>query len=77
MIEHQAAHQRFVLQQAGYECVLEYQVDGETIDFTRTYVPFALRGQGLAELLVKEGLQWARQQGFTLQASCWYVNKFL
>ena len=46
MIEHQPAQQRFVLQKDGHECVLEYVVNGSDIDFTRTYVPFALRGQG-------------------------------
>ena len=47
------------------------------IDFTHTYVPFALRGQGLAERLVEVGLAWAKEQGYQIEASCWYVKKFL
>lgn len=77
MIEHQPAQHRFVLQKDGHECVLEYVVNGSDIDFTRTYVPFALRGQGLAEELVKAGLAWADQQQYHKLASCWYVQKFL
>ena len=77
MIEHQPQQQRFVLKKDGHECVLEYVVNGTDIDFTRTYVPFALRGQGLAEQLVKAGLEWAAQQHYKQSASCWYVQKFL
>lgn len=77
MIEHQAEQQRFVLNKDGHECVLEYLVTGSDIDFTRTYVPFALRGQGLAEELVKAGLAWADQQQYHKQASCWYVQRYL
>ncbi|MAD45270.1 MAG: GNAT family N-acetyltransferase [Oceanospirillaceae bacterium] len=76
-IEHQPAQSRFVLRRDNKECVLDYRLSGAWIDFTHTYVPFALRGQGLAEALVKEGLAWARAQNYQLTASCWYVQKFL
>ncbi len=60
------------------EALLEYTLkDNDVIDFRRTYVPFALRGKGLAEALVQEGLAWARQQGYSITASCSYVQKFL
>ncbi|PIQ40506.1 MAG: GNAT family N-acetyltransferase [Thalassolituus sp. CG17_big_fil_post_rev_8_21_14_2_50_53_8] len=77
MVIHQAEQQRFVIEQDGHECVLDYVVEGKQIDFTHTYVPFRLRGKGLAEELVKEGLAWAKGQGYDIQASCWYVRKFL
>lgn len=77
MIEHEPQQSRFVLRKDGHESVLAYRLTGTEIDFTSTYVPFALRGQGLAEELVKEGLAWARSQQFTIEASCWYVQKFL
>lgn len=77
MVIHQAEQQRFIIEQDGYECVLDYVVEGKQIDFTHTYVPFRLRGKGLAEELVKEGLAWAKGQGYDIQASCWYVRKFL
>lgn len=60
------------------EALLEYTLlDNDVIDFRRTYVPFALRGKGLAEELVQEGLAWAREQGYSITASCSYVQKFL
>lgn len=82
-IEHQVASSRFILAKAGQECVLDYKVSKSTkpeslvIDFASTYVPFSLRGQGLAEQLVSTGLAWAKKQGYQIEASCWYVKKFL
>ena len=76
-IQHQSDVKRFVLIKDGNECVLDYTLNGDQIDFTHTYVPFRLRGQGLAEILVEQGITWAKEQGYELQASCWYVSKFL
>jgi len=76
-IQHQTENSRFVLLKDDKECVLDYQLRDNRIDFTHTYVPFALRGQGMAEILVAQGISWAKEQGYDMQASCWYVNKFL
>lgn len=80
-IEHQSEQHRFILRKDANECVLDYEInshaDKPLIDFTHTYVPFGLRGQGLAEVLVAEGLAWAEAQGYKIEASCWYVRKFL
>lgn len=68
----------FSLDIDGAEAVLEYQlVDPQHIDFTRTFVPPALRGKGVAESLVRHGLDWAKIQHLEISASCWYVEKFL
>lgn len=77
-VQHQAGQQRFVVNSGGLESVLEYRLlpDGQ-IDFTRTFVPGALRGQGIAEKLVRTGIAWAREQDYRMQASCWYVRRFL
>lgn len=76
-IEHQQDKQRFIIPIDDYEAVLEYRLDGQHIDFNRTFVPDELRGKGLAERLVRHGLKWAKAQNFEIQASCWYVQKFL
>lgn len=68
----------FSLDIDGAEAVLEYQLlDPHHIDFTRTFVPPALRGKGVAESLVRYGLDWAKGQQLDIAASCWYVEKFL
>ena len=77
LIQHQTEQQRFVLQLDGAEAVLDYTVNGNSINFHHTFVPPAFRGKGLAEKLVRHGLAWAKQQHYQISASCWYVQKFL
>ena len=77
-VTHQPDKQRFVSVLEGQESMLEYRLLPECgIDFTRTFVPELLRGQGVAEKLVRTGIGWAREQGFEMTASCWYVSRFL
>jgi len=77
MVQHQPEANRFIIEQDGHTCVLDYKVSGSGVNFTHTYVPFKLRGKGLAEELVRSGLAWAEEQGLKKKASCWYVAKFL
>lgn len=77
MVEHQPDQQRFIIEQDGNTCVLDYVRRGDTVNFTHTYVPFRLRGKGLAELLVEEALRWADGESLRKEASCWYVAKYL
>jgi predicted GNAT family acetyltransferase len=75
---HETDKQRFVITLEGQESVLEYRLLADHgIDFTRTFVPESQRGHGMAEKLVRCGLRWARQQGFEITTSCWYVSRFL
>jgi len=77
-IEHQPSRQRFVHESGGYSAVLEYvMLTRDRIDFKRTFVPEELRGRGIAERLVRTGLAWARAQGYAIEASCWYAQRFL
>ena len=78
IITHQPELQRFMSRVDDEEAVLEYRLLPDSgIDFTRTYVPETLRGQGIAEKLVRTGLAWAGAQEYEIQASCWYVKRFL
>lgn len=75
---HEPDRQRFVVTVTDLESVLEYrQPRPGTIEFTRTFVPESLRGRGIAERLVRTGLRWARAEADEVQASCWYVQRFL
>ncbi len=76
-VKHQADDQRFILVVDGHESVADYRLSGQNIDFNHTYVPDALRGRGVARVLVGEALLWARGEGYEIQASCWYVKRFL
>ncbi len=59
--------------------VLEYQIDPklQRVNFSRTFVPQDMRGSGAAQALVSAGLRWAREENLSIEASCWYVEKFL
>jgi predicted GNAT family acetyltransferase len=77
MVEHQPEQSRFVINVDSQQAVLKYEERQRSVDFTSTFVPDNLRGQGLAEKLVHAGLAWARAQGYTIEASCWYVKLWL
>lgn len=76
-VRHEPERQRFVAIVDGIESVADYRLSGGQIDFNHTFVPDALRGRGVAEKLVRQALSWARQEGYQIEASCWYVRKFL
>lgn len=77
-VVHDAAQRCFYIALEHGHAVLEYQLlPGQVVNFSRTYVPLEYRNHGLAEKLVRSGLAWANQQGLTIKATCWYVQKFL
>jgi len=60
------------------EVVLRYHMrDASTIDFTSTFTPPSLRGQGLARKVVEHALDEAEANGFTIIPTCWYVEKIV
>lgn len=83
--EHDKANRRYVLRVGAVgighddnEVVLRYQMlDDDTIDFTSTFTPKTLRGQGLARGVVEHAIEDALANGLTLKASCWYAEKIL
>lgn len=81
-IEHNLQSQCFLLSVEQHQAKLAYKIthnsDGSrTVDFFSTYVPPEFRGKGYAERLVRHGLKWAREENLWIEASCWYVQKFL
>ncbi|WP_439136266.1 GNAT family N-acetyltransferase [Pseudomaricurvus sp.] len=76
-IKHQPDQHCFIAEVNGSLAKLEYDLKDQSVTFTSTYVPFRLRGKGYAEKLVDTGLSWARQQGYAISSTCWYVDKFL
>jgi len=74
---HDEAKGRFSLILPEGEAVLDYERNEAIVTFTHTFVPGTLRGRGLAEVLVRSGLAWARQNGLRTEATCSYVTAFL
>jgi hypothetical protein len=76
-VEHEsdAGGGRYVIRVDGSEAEMTYsKVGGDKIAIGHTYVPPALRGKGLAEALVKRGIDDARAHGTKILPYCSYVR---
>lgn len=76
-VVHRPELQRYEIIVGTHAAVLEYADQGGDRHFTHTFVPPELRGQGLAEALVKTGLRDARAAGLTIVPDCSYVATYL
>ncbi|GJM44340.1 MAG: N-acetyltransferase [Gemmatimonadota bacterium] len=77
-VQHDAKRQRFFVTVDGEEAYVQYaRLDDDRVDFRSTFTPDALRGRGLAAVVVGEALAWARAEGLEVIPSCWYVKKYL
>jgi predicted GNAT family acetyltransferase len=69
---------RFIKVINGYESHLEYEtINDEAAVFYHTYVPEALRGQGHAMDIIREGLDWAISQNLKIIPTCSAVRTFI
>jgi uncharacterized protein len=77
LVKHNAAEHRFETEVAGHLAVADYEIAGERMIFTHTFVPPELRGRGLAEKLVRVGLEHARSERLRVVPACSYVATFI
>ena len=77
VVQHNPAERRYEIRVGGVLAVADYELEGDRMIFTHTLVPIALRGQGLAEKLVRAGLADARAQNRRVVPQCSYVAKFI
>lgn len=76
-IHHDEKARKFYAVIDGHEAVIEYAKTGDTYDLAHTHVPEALRGQGIAEQLVRGTLDQIRNEGAKFLPTCPYIQKFL
>src|SRR3954468_22213217 len=76
-VRHNEAERRFEATVDGHLSVADYELDGDRMIFTHTFVPPELRGRGIAEKLVRAGLEHARTQGRKVVPACSYVGVFI
>jgi len=76
-VVHKPTEQRYEILVGDKVAVLSYEDHGANRHFTHAFVPPELRGQGLAEHLVKAGLSEARAAGLTIIPDCSYVAAYL
>lgn len=68
---------RFVMNVDEHEVYVLYAEDKNAIDLYSTYTPPQLRAQGLASVVVKSALEYAKEKNLKVIAGCWYVRKFI
>jgi hypothetical protein len=77
-VQHDEKARRYFALIDGHEAVCEYFPAGEgTLNFAHTYVPPELRGQGIADELVRQALDDAMERGLRVIPSCWFVRVYI
>ena len=76
-VSHNGPERRFETLVEGQFAVCEYELQGERVIFTHTFVPSQLRGRGVARKLVEVALQWAQANGKRVVPACSYVAAFI
>ena len=57
--------------------ILEYKIAGRNIIFTHTEVPVGFEGQGIAGKLAHVAMEYARSEGYKVQALCPFVAAYV
>lgn len=68
---------RFELPVGELTAILEYRMNGRTIEFTHTEVPPPLEGGGVGARLVRYALDESRKRGYRVVAACWFVDLYI
>ena len=75
VIRHEPDRHRFIASFGSEEATLLYTEAGaRTLDFTRTYVPDALRHHKIGEAIVKHALAYAADNGYEVIPTCPFVK---
>jgi predicted GNAT family acetyltransferase len=77
VVRHNTAASRFEVLMESHLAVAEYQLDGDRMTFTHTFVPPEWRGRGIAEKLVRPALEWAQLEKRRVVPACSYVAVFI
>ena len=76
-ILHNTSTNRFETIEDGITGYVEYEPYNGGFDITHTIVPKPIGGRGIAADLVKEALEYAKENGFKVIPTCSYVRVYL
>lgn len=77
-IHHDESRKGFFAGINGTEAEITYrEKPNGTLVYHHTYVPDELRGQGIAGKITRFALDWAREKGKLVRATCPYIVKYL
>ncbi|MBT3336323.1 MAG: N-acetyltransferase [Anaerolineae bacterium] len=68
---------RFEIKTDAHLAVLDYRLRKKTIAFTHTGVPSELEGNGIGSLIVRAGLDYAREQDYKVLPLCSFVAAYI
>lgn len=71
------AEQEFELEVDGQRAVAAYQIEGNTIVFTHTFVPTPIEGRGVASKLIRAALDASRDAGLKVVPQCSFVEIYI
>jgi hypothetical protein len=76
-VRHDPVAERFEIEFEGELAFVAYRREEATVLFTHTEVPSRAQGRGLAALLVRVALDWARSEGLRVRPLCSYVAAYM
>jgi predicted GNAT family acetyltransferase len=68
---------RFVIYAEGKEVYVKFEIKNNKMDLDHTYTNPELRGKGLAALVVRAALQFAKGNNLKVIPTCSYVRSFI
>ncbi|MNT22087.1 hypothetical protein D3C72_1574590 [compost metagenome] len=71
------AQSRFTATVDGVLCVLDYQLQGDTMVIVHTGVPSPVGGRGIAAELTKVALETAQAKGWKVRPVCSYAEVYM
>jgi predicted GNAT family acetyltransferase len=74
---HNEAAQRFEVTIDGKLSRADYRLHDGVMHMVHTEVPVQQEGRGIAALLVRAAMQYARAQGYRVRPACSYVRTFM
>lgn len=77
-VYHNIISNRFEVNVNSGLCELDYENEGiDTLIYTRTFVPEDSRHQGIGHKLVKEAMEYARDNHYHVKPACPFVQKVI
>ncbi len=73
-IQHDTKALKFFVTLGMEEAVLNYNLEGNAVEFYHTFVPSSARGKGIAERMVKAGFEYARTKKLKVIPTCPYIS---
>lgn len=68
---------RFEMDTSAGLAVADYRLNGSTMTIYHSEVPVSLRGRGHGARLVIGALRLAREKGYKIVPSCWFVREVM